>query len=59
MLRVEHLYKNYQTGNQTYPVLRDVSFEVEKGEFVAVMGLSLIHISGFSRRRQLPAHGMR
>lgn len=40
MLRVEHLYKNYQTGNQTYPVLRDVSFEVEKGEFVAVMGSS-------------------
>ena len=40
MLRVEHLYKNYQTGSQTYPVLRDVSFEVEKGEFVAVMGPS-------------------
>ena len=40
MLRVEHLYKNYQIGSQTYPVLRDVSFEVEKGEFVAVMGPS-------------------
>lgn len=40
MLKVEHLYKNYQTGSQTYPVLRDVSFTVEKGEFVAVMGPS-------------------
>ena len=40
MLRVGHLYKNYQIGSQTYPVLRDVSFEVEKGEFVAVMGPS-------------------
>lgn len=40
MLQVKHLSKSYTTGNQVYPVLKDVSLEVEKGEFVAVMGPS-------------------
>lgn len=40
MLKVEHLYKSYQTGNTRYEVLKDVSFEVQEGEFVAVMGPS-------------------
>ena len=40
MLRVNHLYKSYQTGTVTYEVLKDVSFEVKRGEFVAVMGPS-------------------
>lgn len=40
MLKVEHLYKSYQTGNTKYQVLKDVSLEVEEGEFVAVMGPS-------------------
>lgn len=40
MLRINHLYKSYQTGNTTYEVLKDVSFEIKKGEFVAVMGPS-------------------
>lgn len=40
MLKVNHLYKSYKTGTTTYEVLKDVSFEVEKGEFVAVMGAS-------------------
>lgn len=40
MLKVEHLYKSYQTGKEKYEVLKDVSFEVEEGEFVAVMGPS-------------------
>lgn len=40
MLQVKHLSKSYTSGNQIYPVLRDVSFKVEKGEFVAVMGPS-------------------
>lgn len=40
MLKVDHLYKSYQTGNTRYEVLKDVSFEVEEGEFVAVMGPS-------------------
>lgn len=40
MLRVNHLYKSYQTGTVTYEALKDVSFEVKRGEFVAVMGPS-------------------
>lgn len=40
MLQVKHLSKSYTTGNQVYPVLKDVSLEVGKGEFVAVMGPS-------------------
>lgn len=40
MLTINHLYKSYATVNQTYPVLKDVSFEVGDGEFVAVMGPS-------------------
>lgn len=40
MLKIKHLNKTYQVGNQNYPVLKDLSFQVEKGEFVAVMGPS-------------------
>jgi len=37
MLRVEHLTKVYPNGTQA---LKDVSFQVEDGEFLAVIGLS-------------------
>ncbi len=37
MLRVEHLTKVYPNGTQA---LQDVSFEVQDGEFLAVIGLS-------------------
>lgn len=40
MLQVRHLSKSYTSGGRAYPVLKDVSLEVEKGEFVAVMGPS-------------------
>ena len=40
MLYVNNLHKSYQTGSKTYPVLKGVSFQVAKGEFVAVMGPS-------------------
>ena len=40
MLKVNHLYKSYKTGNTAYEVLKDVNFQVKEGEFVAVMGSS-------------------
>lgn len=40
MLKVNHLYKSYRSGANVYEVLKDVNFEVKKGEFVAVMGPS-------------------
>ena len=40
MLTVHNLHKSYQVGKTTYEVLKGVSLEVGKGEFVAVMGPS-------------------
>lgn len=40
MLKVEHLHKSYVTGSNVYEVLKDISFQVEKGEFIGVMGPS-------------------
>ena len=40
MLTVENLRKSYQVGNISYEVLKGVSLQVKKGEFVAVMGPS-------------------
>ena len=37
MLKVENLTKTYPNGTQA---LKDVSFEVKDGEFLAVIGLS-------------------
>lgn len=40
MLNVNNLYKSYTNGKTKYEVLKNVSFNVDKGEFVAVMGPS-------------------
>lgn len=40
MLRVKNLNKSYTNGIHSHPVLKDVSFSIGKGEFVAVMGAS-------------------
>ncbi len=40
LLRCENVYKNYQTGKLDVPVLKDVNFCVEEGEYVAIMGPS-------------------
>ena len=40
MLQVEHLKKSYRVSGQTLEVLRDISFSVEEGEFVTIVGPS-------------------
>ena len=40
VMRIEHLFKEYETDAGPVPVLKDVSVTVKPGEFVAVMGPS-------------------
>jgi putative ABC transport system ATP-binding protein len=53
LIRVEGLKKQYSDGDIETPVLKVVSFGIEKGEFIAIMGPSgsgkstLMHILGF------------
>ena len=52
ILRVEHLSKQYGNGETAVKALDDISFSVEKGEFVAIIGPSgsgkstLLHLLG-------------
>jgi ABC-type lipoprotein export system ATPase subunit len=39
-IQVQQLHKNYQLGTTTIPALRGVSFSIQRGEFVAVVGPS-------------------
>lgn len=52
ILRVEHLKKQYGKGENTVMAVNDISFSVEKGEFIAIVGSSgsvkstLLHLLG-------------
>lgn len=40
MIKVEHLRKSYTQGDNAIHVLKDVSFDVNKGESIAILGKS-------------------
>ena len=40
LIEVKHAIKTYQTGEDSFNALNDVSLSIEKGEFVAIMGAS-------------------
>ncbi|NIJ45584.1 putative ABC transport system ATP-binding protein [Wenyingzhuangia heitensis] len=40
MIRITDIYKSYQIGKNTLPVLKGIDFNVDKGEMVSIMGSS-------------------
>lgn len=40
LIEVKHAIKTYQTGEDSFNALNDVSLSIEQGEFVAIMGTS-------------------
>ena len=40
LIKVKNAIRTYQMGEETFYALNDVSFEINKGEFVAIMGTS-------------------
>ncbi len=40
VVRLEHFFKDYMQGKLTVPVLKDISLDIEEGEYLAIMGPS-------------------
>lgn len=56
LIKLEAVYKSYKSGELLTEVLRDISFSIDEGEFVSIMGPSgsgkstLMHILGLLER---------
>ena len=40
ILELDHIFKDYPQGKLTVPVLKDISLQVEEGDYIAIMGPS-------------------
>ena len=40
LVEIKHLVKSYTRGDQQVPVLHDISLEINRGDFIALMGPS-------------------
>ncbi|MBR1634028.1 MAG: ABC transporter ATP-binding protein [Lachnospiraceae bacterium] len=40
ILQMQHIYKNYLQGEMDVPVLKDINFSVDEGEYIAITGPS-------------------
>ena len=40
LIEVKHAVKTYQMGDETFYAMNDISFSIEEGEFVSIMGAS-------------------
>ena len=38
LIRLQNISRRYQMGTETIHALRDVSLEIQRGEYVAIMG---------------------
>jgi len=38
LIELEHIVKTYDLGLSKVPALRDIHFQIERGEFVAIVG---------------------
>jgi putative ABC transport system ATP-binding protein len=62
MIKCENINKIYKTGEVEFKVLKDISFEIKKGEFTAIIGPSgsgkstLMHILGALDRPTVGAY---
>ena len=56
MINLKHVWKEYKLENETFIALKDISFEIKKGEFTAILGPSgsgkstIMHLVGLLER---------